>query len=268
MARPDERTTGRKSNPAVAEFGEAVWWMPLQTTATQLPPLGARFEEGFYVGLADGSAESLILTPTGLVKCRSVRRRPLSERWSQAILETTASELQPNSLRPGEARIGIRAPVHIEPVPSEPPAFRDDPKPRAPRQTQLLRSDFAGPGLTPGCPGCDVIRRKSNEAARHSDACRQRMEPILQQSDEGRSRIRRAHERVAQYMDDLAQEPAKRRGGVVESSLPVPSEGVVAPTHPAAGFANSAQSAPEGLVLLQHLATQPIQVQLLMEDLG
>ena len=169
---PDERTTGRKSNPAVAEFGEAVWWMPLQTTATQLPPLGARFEEGYYVGLADGSAESLILTPTGLVKCRSVRRRPLSERWSQAILETTASELQPNSLRPGEARIGIRAPVHIEPVPCEPPAFQNDPKARAPRQTQLLRSDFAGPGLTPGCPGCDVIRRKSNEAARHSDACR------------------------------------------------------------------------------------------------
>ena len=100
---PNERMTGRKSSPAVAEFGEAVWWMPLQTTNTQLPPLGARFEEGFYVGLADGSAESLILTATGLVKCRSVRRRPPSERWNRDILATTASELQPNSLRPGEA---------------------------------------------------------------------------------------------------------------------------------------------------------------------
>ena len=31
---PNERNTGRKSCPAVAEFGEAIWWMPLQTSAT------------------------------------------------------------------------------------------------------------------------------------------------------------------------------------------------------------------------------------------
>ena len=55
---PWERNTGRRSKAAVAEFGEAVWWMPLQTTSTQLPPLGARFEEGFYMGVADGSPES------------------------------------------------------------------------------------------------------------------------------------------------------------------------------------------------------------------
>ena len=36
---PNEFITGRKSKPTVAEFGEAVWWMPLQTTTTQLPPL-------------------------------------------------------------------------------------------------------------------------------------------------------------------------------------------------------------------------------------
>ena len=28
---PNKRITGRKSNPAVAEFGEAVWWMPPPT---------------------------------------------------------------------------------------------------------------------------------------------------------------------------------------------------------------------------------------------
>lgn len=47
------------------------------------------------------------------------------------------------------------------------------------------------------------------------------MAPILQQSEEGRLRILRARERVAQYMDDMTQEPAKRRGGVPESFLPV-----------------------------------------------
>ena len=138
---PGERNTGRRPRPAVAEFGESVWWMPLQTTATQLPPLGARFEDGFYVGLADGSCESLILTKTGLVRCRTVRRRPPSERWNRAILDTTASEMQPNSLRSGEARIGIRAPVDVEPVAQE-PAGRPaggGPVTRVPRKLQLRR---------------------------------------------------------------------------------------------------------------------------------
>ena len=170
------------------DFGEAVWWMPLQTTNTQLPPLG---DDSEMVSMSVyGSVESLILTPTGFVKWRSVRRRPPSERWSPTILATTASKLQPNSLRPGEARIGIRAPVHVEPVPFEAPAFQEELALRAPRQTQLLRSNFESAGLTPGFPGCDVIRRKSKEAARHSDACRQRIEPVLQQSEAGRLRIR------------------------------------------------------------------------------
>ena len=77
---PHERSTGRRHNPARAEFGESVWWMPLQTSSQKLPPLGARFEEGFYIGANDGSAENLILTPTGIVKCRTIRRKPPRER--------------------------------------------------------------------------------------------------------------------------------------------------------------------------------------------
>ena len=88
----------------------------------------------------------------------------------------------------------------------------------APRQTQLLRSDFEKAELTSGCSGCDVIRLNSIEAARHNDACRQRVEPVMQQFEAGRLRIRRAHERVAQYMDDLLQAPAERRGGTTTAT--------------------------------------------------
>jgi hypothetical protein len=128
---------------------------------------------------------------------------------------------------------------------------------RAPRQTQLLRSDFTAHGLTTGCPGCDVIRRKSTEAARHNDTCRRRMEPLLQQSETGRLRIRHAHDRAAQYLDDLVQQPtglvhddlgqtpAKRRGGIVPgSSSPVSFENSAADaTAPAAPVRASSDSA-------------------------
>ena len=66
-----------------------------------------------------------MLTPSGLLRCRSVRRKPPSERWSRSILECSASEMQPNSLQEGETRIGIRAPVDVLSMPNEPVAVRN-----------------------------------------------------------------------------------------------------------------------------------------------
>ena len=211
---PQERNTGRRHRPAVAEFGESIWWMPLQTSANRLPPLGARFEEGYFMGMADGSSECLILTPTGLVRCRTIRRRPLGERWNQALLHiTNVSELQPNRLQEGETRIGIRAPVIIEPVAGEPTAIPLIPVARIPRRTQLRRTDFAEHGYTPGCPGCDTIQFGYGEA-HHNGACRARMEPLLQQSEAGRSRIDNALERAQRFAAvSIGADRKKLRGG-------------------------------------------------------
>jgi len=124
---PSERLTGRRFGGRVAEFGEKIWWMPLQTNASQLPPLGARFESGWYLGPLAGSALHQILTATGAVKSRTVRRRPPSERWGDDILETgKATEMQPNAFQPGEVRLGIRAPVHRAVPSSVPPPPNED----------------------------------------------------------------------------------------------------------------------------------------------
>ena len=147
---PYERSTGRRHNPAAAEFGESVWWMPLQTSTNKLPPLGARFEEGFFIGPNDGSAETLVLTPTGLVRCRTIRRKTPKERWSRSILEITgASELQPSTLDESQRRIGIRAPLVVEPVATEPEAYPPSPELaiKKPRRQRLYRSDFTDTSL-------------------------------------------------------------------------------------------------------------------------
>ena len=66
---------------------------------SKTPPLRSLFEEGFYIGTNDGSAENLVLTPTGIVKCRTIRRKPPRERWCRSLLEITgASEMQPTEL--------------------------------------------------------------------------------------------------------------------------------------------------------------------------
>ena len=166
---PYERSTGRRHNPATAEFGESVWWMPLQTSTNKLPPLGARFEEGFFIGPCDGSAETLVLTPTGLVRCRTIRRKPPRERWSQKLLELTeASELQPSTLDRSQRRIGIRAPLVVAPVHKEPEAYSPYPELKRPRRQRLERSDFTDHGYTPGCPGCNLILSGRPGEAHHN----------------------------------------------------------------------------------------------------
>ena len=107
-----ERIIGRSSNDPAAHFGEAVWYKPL-SPSNRPGPLEERYLEGFYVGHVEGTSQSYILTPTGAVRCRAIRRRPDPEKWTQSLLECTASVLQPNALKPGETRVGVRAPVML-----------------------------------------------------------------------------------------------------------------------------------------------------------
>ena len=90
--------------------------MPLQTQANRLPPLGARCEEGFYLGVSPNSAESFVLTPEGVVRARTIRRKPEADRWKLAILDTDQiTVLQPYGPHGSDTRIGIRAPVLTAP---------------------------------------------------------------------------------------------------------------------------------------------------------
>ena len=245
---PHERSTGRRHRPAVAEFGEAIWWMPLQTTATRLPPLGARFEEGFYMGPSDCSADTLVLTETELAHCRTIRRRPPSERWTTKLLDITAvSELQPNSLDANQSRIGIRAPVTVEPVVGEPAAFHPCPamEPKKPRRQQLSRADIAEHGFTMGCPGCNIIMAGRPGEARHSAACRLRIEPLMEQTEAGKRRLERATERADHYFAAVVEQEAKKPRGGEEAAE---AEAATSSSPPATAADDTIMSAPPTVV--------------------
>ena len=203
--------------------------MPLQPQG-RLPPLGARFEPGWYLGPVDGQAQSFVMTETGVARARTIRRRPPGERWndSELLEKGTATVLQPNKLNPGEARIGIRAPVHL-PDPVGLPPLPSEGGPRQVRRVRLLRTDFATHGFTLGCPGCENIRGGSRVAVGHSERCRDRMQTILAQSDgPGRRRMEEAAQRVTRAGASAEdggpeQEPKRRRVG--ESAVGSPAVG-------------------------------------------
>ena len=85
----------------VAKFGELVHWMPLVVEGRP-PPLEARYMEGYYAGEDEETNTHIILTDKGPVRCRSIKRRPISERWGGGILDDCNYHvLQPNPLLPG-----------------------------------------------------------------------------------------------------------------------------------------------------------------------
>ena len=62
-----ERHVGRRAVLSLAQFGERVWWMPLQPSNRRLGPLDSRFEKGRYLGPMDGSNTVLVGTASGVV---------------------------------------------------------------------------------------------------------------------------------------------------------------------------------------------------------
>ena len=68
---PLERVTGRRCPGPVASIGEQVWWMALQPQGRPAA-MDPRYRSGFFLGFSDTTQTHIIMTPQGMVRCRSV----------------------------------------------------------------------------------------------------------------------------------------------------------------------------------------------------
>ena len=84
-----ERNLGRRAVPSLAQFGERIWWMPLQPSNRRLGLLDSRFEQGRYLGPMDGSNAVFVGTAGGVVKARTIKRLPPGERWKRRIIQNS-----------------------------------------------------------------------------------------------------------------------------------------------------------------------------------
>lgn len=77
------RLKGVNYRGEVVEFAECVWArIPGRTRTDKLEP---RWTAGVWVGKVESSDEHLVGTSTGIVRARSIMRRPEPERWDQEI---------------------------------------------------------------------------------------------------------------------------------------------------------------------------------------
>ena len=76
---PTERLRGRGVQRPVYELGEKVLFLPL--APARRGDFGARFDCGIYLGCRSFDDQAYIGTPSGVIRCRTVRQLSAQERW-------------------------------------------------------------------------------------------------------------------------------------------------------------------------------------------
>ena len=72
---------GHDAQARVAEFGEKIMYMTSKNTSKSAPKADAKFHDGVWLGLRMKSDESIVGTPNGVIKAKTVRRLPEEQRW-------------------------------------------------------------------------------------------------------------------------------------------------------------------------------------------
>ena len=100
---PRERVLGRRVPGPVACFSESIYWQPLSPDHKP-PALDLRYYEGHFMGYDESSNTYVVLTSQGAIRCRSIRRRPVSERWGNGIFDVEAGRLWRYTFRSGRVQ--------------------------------------------------------------------------------------------------------------------------------------------------------------------
>ena len=220
----NERNVGWRAVLPLAQFGERVWWMPLQ-------PSNRRLDLWIH-------DLNKVLGTDGWIEHGTYRHRKwcgegpnnqtIAARRTMDWQLAGRSRVTPNALKDDGGRVGIRAlvsqPHEAVPLPPSVSKFRQV------RRPPLRRTDFKRFGCTDNCPGCANARAGRKQAVDPSEQCRSRMEAILSTTTEGHERLERARGRFAQVAkepeDEEPQRKRHRHEGKGRQPLAPPASGV------------------------------------------
>ena len=143
--------------------------------------MDAKWEEGLWLGHNRNSNEVFVGGKDGIVKAWAIRRRPLEERWDDAIIRSLKAT--PGCWSTDEAV--IREPPIITESYDE-LLTEEEEEERYSHEARLRITDFKRHGLTHECPGCIRVRRGAKPPYRHNEVCRKRMYDILKREEPDR----------------------------------------------------------------------------------
>ena len=211
---PYMRIKHKSYDRSLVEFGECVHY---KKTKYEIGPglykYDDRWGEGVFLGIRARSNEVYIGTPEGVIKTRTIHRKPLDERWKpqvvQAIRGTPWDLVAPD---PPElaAEQQLRPIVDgSQPLLPESPEAASEGEHRY-NSFKIFKSDLKEFGYTPNCPGCSAAR--DDRAQRpHTAQCRTRMQQLLIDNPSSKSRVEAAQNRLKQNNNQQqAQQPQQQ----------------------------------------------------------
>ena len=177
--------------------------------------MGTRWREGIFVGYSRTSNVYLVINEDGLQESRSIRRRPIDDRWRPEDVAAIA-------VTPWSERVRVPAEVRLQ-APREQSA--DDQDVAAPAQVRALRinqSDLDKFGYTGNCPQCDYIIRygRARPGGKHSAQCRARIIDAIRGSDAGRERVDEHEARVDRAIAERIEHADRRDPGRAAGTRP------------------------------------------------
>ena len=216
---PDGKTAlqkmkGTRMNVGVLPLAEAVLFkMPRKDG-----DFSDRFGTGVWLGCTIRSGEHLIGTERGVFTVSSVNRCPEDKRWSIDLikgLKGTPREPVPGS---GTSKVHAYAkPVEEESksTPTFAPRRTADDEPEV-RVNYIYKKDVEKFGATEGCQGCRALMTPGSKfRAKHTSACRARIEEELNKTEAGQKRVQRANDRMNQAVveksEQIMEEQEKKR---------------------------------------------------------
>ena len=202
---PFERSTGKKWQVQLPEFGETVWFQPLKGERAK-GKLEAKFEEGIYLGVQEGSTMKWIGTTSGVQRAWTVKCRPEEERWNRDLMQNLIGlpwQLKPRSEQMERPILPARIEVALPEVPADEKEEEKNEskkrKPYVPRGIYIRRHiELEEFGFTEGCDGCMAARHGLSHK-QHSTACKNRIREEMMKTEQGRKKVERMERRAEEF---------------------------------------------------------------------
>ena len=106
---PTERLRDKGVLRPVYELGEKVLFLPLAPARRR--DFGARFDSWIYLGCRSFDGQAYIGTPSGVIRCRTVRQLSAQERWdTEFVLSIKGAPWSPDGERAGDVNIRVDLP--------------------------------------------------------------------------------------------------------------------------------------------------------------
>ena len=232
---------GRVSLTELLPFAEVVLFK-IPKTGDAVGSFEDRWDSGVWLGSTIRDGMHLIGTAAGVFKVGTLKRKPDGEQWSADLVRNIVGS--PQRPEPGSetrrvttfAKKKLSGKPAQEDIRFQPPT---DVIPE-PRNAKLLKTDVEKYGASPGCPACRAIVAGKPWRSAHTALCRQRLETMMKDNEEDRSRVQRANDRLSHAIvdkEELAEEEENKK----RKLEPQQSQGEL-PEEPAA--ASSTQEAP------------------------